>query len=185
MKYLSLFFTYGALDWLIFYSSPNNKVCTSYISRYLPPSTLPSVFYFPYSIYYLKNYLSTFIYLFIFIFSNQNQIEAIAAAYTTATATRDPSHVCNLHHRSWQCWILNPLSEDRDWTRNLRFPVRFVSAVPWWELPFICFWNLPPLKEYKPHKDQYCYRSLGLWKYSTYNENGRKCLWNKSRCHQL
>ena len=37
-------------------------------------------------------------------------------AYTTATATPDPSPVCNLHHRTWQCHILNPLSEARDRT---------------------------------------------------------------------
>ena len=30
--------------------------------------------------------------------------------YTTATATRGPSLVLDLHHSSWQCWILNPLS---------------------------------------------------------------------------
>ena len=35
-------------------------------------------------------------------------------AYTTATATSDPSCVCNLHHSSWQRWILNPLIEARD-----------------------------------------------------------------------
>ena len=35
-------------------------------------------------------------------------------AYTTATATWDLSRVCNLHHSSWQCWILNPLREARD-----------------------------------------------------------------------
>ena len=37
-------------------------------------------------------------------------------AYGTATAKRDPSHVCNLHHSSQQHWILNPLSEARDRT---------------------------------------------------------------------
>ena len=39
-------------------------------------------------------------------------------AYTTApaTATRDPSRVCDLHHSSRQHWILNPLSEARDHT---------------------------------------------------------------------
>ena len=37
-------------------------------------------------------------------------------AYTTATATGDPSCICDLHHRSWQCWILNLLSKARDWT---------------------------------------------------------------------
>ena len=40
-------------------------------------------------------------------------------AYTTAIATRDPSHVCDLHHSSGQCWILNSLSEARDGTRVL------------------------------------------------------------------
>ena len=28
--------------------------------------------------------------------------------YTTATATQDPSHICDLCHSSQQCWILNP-----------------------------------------------------------------------------
>ena len=37
-------------------------------------------------------------------------------AYTTATTTRDPSFVCDLHHSSWQRQILNPLSEARDRT---------------------------------------------------------------------
>ena len=40
-------------------------------------------------------------------------------AYTTATATRDMSHICNLYHSSQQCWILNPLSKARDQTHNL------------------------------------------------------------------
>ena len=39
-----------------------------------------------------------------------------------ATATQDPSHVCDLYHSSRQCWIINPLSEARDWTRNLTVP---------------------------------------------------------------
>ena len=37
-------------------------------------------------------------------------------AYTTATATRDPSHTCNLCHSLWQHWIFNPLSEAGDRT---------------------------------------------------------------------
>ena len=37
-------------------------------------------------------------------------------AYTTATTTQDQSHVCDLHHSSRQCWILNPLSGARDQT---------------------------------------------------------------------
>ena len=40
-------------------------------------------------------------------------------AYTTATATGDPSCICDLHHSSWQCQILNPLNRSRDRTRIL------------------------------------------------------------------
>ena len=40
-------------------------------------------------------------------------------AYDTATATQDPSCVCNLNQSSWQCWIPNPLSKVRDQTRIL------------------------------------------------------------------
>ena len=39
--------------------------------------------------------------------------------YTTATATPDPSCICDLHHSSQQHQILNPLSEARDGTRVL------------------------------------------------------------------
>ena len=40
-------------------------------------------------------------------------------AYTTATATPDPSGICDLHLSSWQHWILNPLSRARDQTHVL------------------------------------------------------------------
>ena len=44
------------------------------------------------------------------------ELELQLPAYARATATPDPSHVCDLHHSSWQCWILNPLSETRNRT---------------------------------------------------------------------
>ena len=37
-------------------------------------------------------------------------------AQATATAMTDLSCICDLHHSSQQCQILNPLSEARDWT---------------------------------------------------------------------
>ena len=40
--------------------------------------------------------------------------------YTTATATRDPSCVCDLHHSSRQPRLPDPLMEGRDWTCILR-----------------------------------------------------------------
>ena len=50
------------------------------------------------------------------------QSEPQLLVYTTATATWDQSHVCDLHHSSQQCWTLNPLSKARDRTRNLMVP---------------------------------------------------------------
>ena len=44
------------------------------------------------------------------------ELELQPPAYTTATATRDPSRVCDLHHSSRQRRILNPLTEARDRT---------------------------------------------------------------------
>ena len=35
-------------------------------------------------------------------------------AYSTATETLDPSHICELHKSLQQCQILNPLSEARN-----------------------------------------------------------------------
>ena len=49
-------------------------------------------------------------------------IEAVAQAYTRATAMPDLSHVCDVHHSSQQCRILNPSSKARDQTCNLMVP---------------------------------------------------------------
>ena len=48
--------------------------------------------------------------------------ELLLLAY--ATAMQDQSHVCDLQHSSWQCRILNPLSEARDRAWNLMVPSR-------------------------------------------------------------
>ena len=44
------------------------------------------------------------------------ELELQLLAYTTATATPDPRHVCDLHHILWQHWILNPLIKARNQT---------------------------------------------------------------------
>uniref|UniRef100_A0A480V5X7 Negative elongation factor C/D-like n=1 Tax=Sus scrofa TaxID=9823 RepID=A0A480V5X7_PIG len=58
------------------------------------------------------------------------QSELQPPACTTATATRDPSHVCDLQHSSQQRQILNPRSKARDRARNLMVPgrIRFCRA---------------------------------------------------------
>ena len=47
------------------------------------------------------------------------ELELQLPACPRATAARDLSHVCDLHHNSQQCQILNPLSKARDGTHNL------------------------------------------------------------------
>ena len=52
-------------------------------------------------------------------------------AYTTATATQDPNHVCHLHQSSRQRRILNPPSKARGRIQNLSVPswIRFPCAM--------------------------------------------------------
>ena len=47
------------------------------------------------------------------------KLELQLLAYTAATATWDPSRVCDLHHSSQQHQIPEPLREARDQTRIL------------------------------------------------------------------
>ena len=71
-------------------------------------------------------------------------------AYARASATPDPSHVCDLDHSSWQHWILNPLSEARNQTHNLMVPrrIRFCCAMtgtPFFKF-FVClFFRATPV----------------------------------------
>ena len=48
-----------------------------------------------------------------------DELELQLPAYTTATATPDLSHICNLHLTFRQCRILNSLSKARDQTHIL------------------------------------------------------------------
>lgn len=54
------------------------------------------------------------------------ELELQMLAYTTATATRDPSHTAH-----WQCWIPDSLSKARDQTRILMDPswIHFCCAM--------------------------------------------------------
>ena len=62
-------------------------------------------------------------------------------AYTTATATPDPSHICDLHYSSGQHQILNPLIEARDQTCNLMpSQIRFCRAATGTPMHSSGFW---------------------------------------------
>ena len=65
----------------------------------------------------------------------------VELGYTSASAMPDPSCVCNLHHSSQQCWILNSLYEARNQTCLLtsRILVGFVSVEPRQEFPELHF----------------------------------------------
>ena len=65
------------------------------------------------------------------------------------TATPNPSHVCNLHHSSWQHWILNPLREAKDQTRNLMVPSWICFCCAIMGTPE-CYLTLISLNEHSP-----------------------------------
>ena len=67
------------------------------------------------------------------------QSERQLPAYTTAAATQDPSHICNLHHSSWQRQILNPLSRAWDQTCVLMDASRVYYQCTTGELPPFIF----------------------------------------------
>ena len=50
-------------------------------------------------------------------------------ANTTATEMPDPRHVCDLHHSSGQCQILNPLSKASDQTYILMDTSQFLNPL--------------------------------------------------------
>ena len=60
----------------------------------------------------------------------RGQIRATAAAYATATATWDLSHICNLYHSSPQRMILNPLIKAGIKPTSSWILVRFISSEP-------------------------------------------------------
>ena len=63
------------------------------------------------------------------------QLELQLLACTTATATSDLSCICDLHHSSWQHWILDPLSKARDGTHNFMVPSRICFRCTTTETP--------------------------------------------------
>ena len=57
------------------------------------------------------------------------KLELPLLACTAATATRDPSRICDPQHSSRQPRILNPLSKARDQTRNLMDTSRILNLL--------------------------------------------------------
>ena len=66
------------------------------------------------------------------------KLELQLPAYATATARPNLSRICDLHHTSQQCWILNPLNKARDRTRNLMVPSQINFHFTMMGTPFFC-----------------------------------------------
>ena len=97
------------------------------------------------SLYILRNQLALFFFFFFFFFFFSVLLgphlghmevprlgvesELQLQAYTTVTATPDPSHTCDLHHRLQHRQILNPLSEARDRTCILADTSRVLNSL--------------------------------------------------------
>ena len=90
----------------------------------------------------------SFIYLFFFAGAHPGhmeiprlkqglELELQLQAYATATAMQDPSRVCDLHHSSQQCRILNPLSRVKNPASSC-----FVTTAPQLELPFQFYFHI-------------------------------------------
>ena len=60
-------------------------------------------------------------------------------AYATAIAMPDPSHICNLHHSSWQRRLLNPPSKAGIEPASSWILVGFVTTEPQRELLLIIY----------------------------------------------
>ena len=81
---------------------------------------------------FLLLFLLLLLFVCLFVFAFRATLEAYGGSQTRGQSnwsyscrpTPQPnlSHVCNLHHSSWQCWNLNPPSETREGTCILMDP---------------------------------------------------------------
>ena len=81
------------------------------------------------------------------------ELELQLPAHTTATATHDWSHTCDLHHSSWQCRILNPLSESRDQTCIFLDTSRVCFHWATMKMPTCIFVNYSFVQIYTPRRE--------------------------------
>ena len=77
-----------------------------------------------------------------FLFFVFGLFRATPPAYGSSQATGWIGAVAaSLHHSSWQCWILNPLSKARDRTRTLMVTRRICYHWAMMGTPTLCFFN--------------------------------------------
>ena len=69
------------------------------------------------------------------------ELEVQLSAHPTATATQYPSRIYDLHHSSWQRWILTHWMRPGTEPTSSWIPVRFISAVPQGNSSFLSFYS--------------------------------------------
>ena len=99
------------------------------------------------------------------------QIRATAASHSHSNPRSEPR--LRLHHSSWQCKILNPLSEARDWTRILidSSHVHYLSATVGTPSNILCRWIMTEgqwlraqiLESHSLGHESQLYHLLDLW----------------------
>ena len=104
---------------VMFSTFPKSSIMASEILQTLLETSVLLLFYFIFYLILFYFILFYFILLFIFLGPHSRHMEVPRLGVEPdpqllATATTDPSNVCNLHHSLWQCWILNPLSQAKD-----------------------------------------------------------------------
>ena len=107
----------GSLALMLYLRTPSSK--QNHLPRILPPNTITlGVRILTYEFFF-----SLGLHLWHMEVPRQGvESELRLLVYAIATAMQDPSCICNLHHSSRQCQILNPLSEARDGTHNIMVP---------------------------------------------------------------
>ena len=76
------------------------------------------------------------------------ELELQLLAYTTATATQDPSCLCDLHLSSRQYKVFNPLSEVRDQTHILMDTTQVTTEPQWKLLEYLLGRNVKPFAHF-------------------------------------
>ena len=99
----------------------HQQINSIYVSSHLSDWVIIFFLYTLYSFYILLNTIYIFFCFILGPYPQHIEVPKLGVeselqlpAYTATIATPDPSCIWDLYPRSWQCWILNLLSEARN-----------------------------------------------------------------------
>ena len=137
---LSLFFFHTIFQQVLTQETGHSSLCCTVGPHYLSILHVTVCIYEPQEHH---SFFFNFIYLFVFLghtcsiwrFPDSGSNRSCSHwPIPQPQQLRDPNCICHLHHSSWQCWILNPLSKSRDQTLVLWILVGFITTEQWQEL---------------------------------------------------